>query len=629
MFTRLFVRVSRRGLVPAALGCTLALVGEGVGAQVAPRPRPAPVPAPAPAPAPVSPAVPRAPMAPLARLEALAPYMAETIVDAMAAVDVRGIAEMARAQAALSVDRAALSAATAAMQSELARMPLNEVATIAAEGARLGMESARLAMTMAPMAWDGTMWDASTARARGYRTAAPEPWDAQDPADSLYRDARRALSGDAYQRAAELFRQIRQKYPKSSYASDAPYWEAFALQRLGGETNLRLAQDALGLQQRDYPRAATRGDAAALNARIEGMLGRRGDSVAARNVRGRAERAASDGCPRAEEDERVDALNAVTQMDAERAMPILKKVLARREPCTQQLRRTAVWLVARQKSPDAASLLVNTAKTDPDREVREQAVFWLANVQSDEAVNMLIDLARSGDDLDLRKRAVYALSRSKSDKATSTLRDITTDARAPEELRAEALNWYLSRSGRDAGDPFTFFKDVYTKAEGTMLKQTALRYLASLRSDEGRAFLVALAINDREAMEVRRVAVSYLASGGGATSWTTRMTGQTSVNAAVSVRTSSGSGQNDPSARPSGPAIAASLMRVYEKAGDMDIRRQALSSLASLRDNAGIDQLISVARNEKQLELRRYAISTLSRSKDPRALELLQEIINK
>ena len=49
----------------------------------------------------------------------------------------------------------------------------------------------------------------------------------------------------------------------------------------------------------------------------------------------------------------------------------------------EQLRRTAVWLVARRKSPEAASLLVNTAKTDPDREVREQAVFWLANVPSE------------------------------------------------------------------------------------------------------------------------------------------------------------------------------------------------------------------------------------------------------
>ncbi|GAB1344214.1 HEAT repeat domain-containing protein [Gemmatimonas sp.] len=612
MFTRLVVRAARRGL-PAVLGCTVGLTGAGVGAQVAPRPRPAPVPAPAP----VSPAAPRAPLAPLARLDALGPYMAETIVDAMAAVDARGIAEMARAQAALSVDRAALSAATAAMRAELARMPLNEVATIAAEGARMGMETASLAMSMAPLAWDGMTWDASTARSRGYRTAAPEPWDAQDPADSLYRDARRALSGDAYQRAADLFRQIRQKYPKSSYASDAPYWEAFALQRLGGETNLRLAQDALGLQQRDYPRAATRGDAAALNARIEGMLGRRGDAVAAQNVRGRAERAASDGCPRAEEDERVDALNAVTQMDAERAMPILKKVLARREPCTQQLRRTAVWLVARQKSPDAASLLVNTAKTDPDREVREQAVFWLANVSSDDAVTMLVDLARNGDDLDLRKRAVYALSRAKSDKALSTLREIASDSKAPEVLRLEAFGWYLRSAQPNNADPLPFLKTMYASANSDGMKQTVLRYVAGVRSEDARSFLSGLAINDRESLDVRRSAVLFLERLGGLS---------------VVVRTPGGrdSTPNSSASRSAEFAsIAKALWQVWEKTDELEIRRQVLSSLARVGDNAGIDKLIDVARNEKNTELRRSAITYLSRSKDPRAIELLQEIINK
>jgi HEAT repeat protein len=311
-------------------------------------------------------------------------------------------------------------------------------------------------------------------------------------------------------------------------------------------------------------------------------------------------------------------------------MPILKKVLARREPCTQQLRRTAVWLVARQKSPEAASLLVNTAKTDPDREVREQAVFWLANVQSDDAVNMLVELARNGDDIDLRKRAVYALSRSKSEKAVSTLRDITADDRAPEELRAEALNWYLSRSTREAGDALAYLKDVYAKAEGQMLKQTALRYIAGLRSDESRQYLVQLAINEREPIDVRRTAVSYIGVGGGYSSWTPRVVGQTSRSAGVTVLAATpGSAQADASSRPSGAVIAAALTQIYEKSGDMDIRRQALSSLANVRDNAGVDKLIDVARNEKNTELRRAAITYLSRSKDPRAIELLQEIINK
>ncbi|WP_298264950.1 HEAT repeat domain-containing protein [Gemmatimonas sp.] len=608
--------MSRLTAIGGACAVLCGMLPTAIAAQQPPRPRPAPAPAPADRPAPAAPLAPPAPRAGLdvlARLDALDPYIAETVGHALASVDARGIAE-------------------------LARLSSTDMVAMAAEGARLGMESAAMAMRMVPFAAEGGVWTATTERARGYRTMAPEPWDAQDLADSLYREARKALSGDSYQRAAELFKQIRQKYPKSSYAPDAPYWEAFALQRLGGQQNLHLAQDALGLQQRDYPRAATRGDAAALSARIEGMLGRRGNVAAAQSVLGRAERAANDGCPRAEDDERVDALNAVTQMDAERAMPILKKVLARREPCTQQLRRTAVWLIARQKSPEAASLLMNAAKSDPDREVREQAVFWLANVPSEEAVNMLVDLARNGEELDMRKRAVYALSRagvgtggrSGSDRALATLRDITADVKAPEELRVEALHWYLGRKPPEVAEPLAYLADVYAKSNGQMLKETVLRYIASLRSDESRAYLVALAVHGHEPMEVRRTAVAYLGTGGGYSSWTPRVVGQTARRAGGTVLTATpGSAQADAVSRPAGSVIVSSLVQVYDTSREMEIRRQVLALLASVRDNAGTDKLISVARTEKNPELRRAAITYLTRSKDPRALELLQEIINK
>jgi HEAT repeat protein len=129
---------------------------------------------------------------------------------------------------------------------------------------------------------------------------------------------------------------------------------------------------------------------------------------------------------------------------------------------------------------------------------------------------------------------------------------------------------------------------------------------------------------------VRRTAVSYIGAGGGYSSWTPRVVGQTSRSVGVTVTAATpGSAQADAASRPSGTIIVASLWQVYEKSSEMDIRRQALSSLANVRDNAGVDKLIDVARNEKNTELRRSAITYLSRSKDPRAIELLQEIINK
>jgi hypothetical protein len=80
--------------------------------------------------------------------------------------------------------------------------------------------------------------------------------------------------------------------------------------------------------------------------------------------------------------------------------------------------------------------------------------------------------------------------------------------------------------------------------------------------------------------------------------------------------------------RESAAGAAAALSSIYDRVGDLDLKRLALSSLGGSGE-PGIDKLIDVARNEKNTELRRSAVSYLSRTKDPRALQLLQEIINK
>ncbi|HKV76398.1 MAG TPA: outer membrane protein assembly factor BamD, partial [Gemmatimonadales bacterium] len=109
-------------------------------------------------------------------------------------------------------------------------------------------------------------------------------WAQGDPADSIYRPAREALNKGDYRRASDLFRRIRTSYPKSVYAGDACYWEAFSLYKIGGTTELRSARSALDAQRAKYATAATRGDAEALMARIQGELAKRGDSRAAESV---------------------------------------------------------------------------------------------------------------------------------------------------------------------------------------------------------------------------------------------------------------------------------------------------------------------------------------------------------
>lgn len=545
---------------------TLMFAATSLSAQQGGRPPAPPTPAtPAPRPAPA----PRAPTGDLWQLE-----VERAALAGLRALDVQGLREMAITSAQMAAPRAlmeieASAAALAGQQMALSASAIQGDVMAGLMGARA---------------------EALAYRGGAFRTQAPAPSQPGDPADSLYRAARKALSNESYREAANGFRRIRELYPKSTYTPDAPYWEAFALHRMGNEQDLREAQEALALQQRLYPKASTRGDASALSTRIEGMLARRGDQAAIASLADKARNATSDGCPREADDERIDALNALSQMDAEQAMPILKKVLARREPCTQRLRRQAVWLVASRRQPEAAEILLNVAKTDPDKEVREQAVFWMANVPTEEATTMLIDLAKKGDDIDMRKRAVYALSRSKSPRAAATLREIVLDPSTDADLRGDALTWYMGGPGRTSDDAFTFLKDVYGRADDTRFKQRVLQIIASRRTDESRAFLVDIAQNPKESMEIRRSAI-----------WTLQGAGVTN----------------------------AQLAQIYDRGTDVEVRKQVIGVLGGLKDNAGVDKLLDIARNEKNVELRKQAITTLSRTKDPRALALMQEIIAK
>ena len=76
-------------------------------------------------------------------------------------------------------------------------------------------------------------------------------------------------------------------------------------------------------------------------------------------------------------------------MDSGRALPILKQVLQRRDECSVELRRKAVFLVSQKRGPDVEDVLLAAARNDPDREVRTQAVFWMSHVNSDRAVTAL------------------------------------------------------------------------------------------------------------------------------------------------------------------------------------------------------------------------------------------------
>jgi HEAT repeat protein len=313
---------------------------------------------------------------------------------------------------------------------------------------------------------------ASTPRiADAYATVPRAAWAQADPADSLYRAARRALTDKDYEAAAKMFDAIVTRFPRSEYAPDALYWKGFALYRNG---SLDSAADALEAQAKRYPQAPTRGDAAALLIQIKGQLARRGDASAQRDVN----QAASQSGRSCEDMEmQIAALDAVQRMDAERVVPLLKRVLARRETCSVPLRKNALFVLGQRQGSDREKILLDVAKTDPDASVKQDAVFYLQQAKSDAAVEALEDLLLHSDERGVRSNALFALAQNRSERSQKVLRAFALSDGAPVALRNDAIF-----------------------------------HIASQPSAETNRFLVSLIVDPKEPMELRKNALFHLAS---------------------------------------------------------------------------------------------------------------------
>jgi hypothetical protein len=79
----------------------------------------------------------------------------------------------------------------------------------------------------------------------------------------------------------------------------------------------------------------------------------------------------------------------------------------------------------------------------------------------------------------------------------------------------------------------------------------------------------------------------------------------------------------------SGVAIS-ELSKLYDRMPDMEMREAIIFSLSQRqRDPAAMDKLFDIARNEKDSELRKKAIFWLGQSRDPRVQQFLMDLINK
>jgi len=410
----------------------------------------------------------------------------------------------------------------------------------------------------------------------------------QDPADALYRQGREALNRNDWTTAAQRFQQIRQRHPRSRYTADALYWEAWARYRTGRADQLRMALGGLETQRRQYPRAGTRRDADQLALRIRGELARHGDADAAEDVATDARRAAqcTGGRRGGDDDERMAALNALLQMDAEQAMPLLRTVLARRDACSEALRAKAVFLVAQKAGADAESVLLNVARTDPSSEVRGQAVFWLSQTGTERALDAIEQILRTTPDADVQEKAVFALSQHPSPRAAQLLRAYAERDGAPTNVREKAIFWLGQRHSIENAQ---YLRTLFTRLRDDDLKEKVLFSLSQMQGVGNERWLMSVALDTGQPVEVRKKALFW-------------------------------AGQ-------SGVAVS-EMAGLYDRMRDPELREQIIFVLSQrMREPAATDKIIDVARRDPDRRMREKALFWLSQSNDPRAARVIREMI--
>jgi hypothetical protein len=422
----------------------------------------------------------------------------------------------------------------------------------------------------------------------------PEPWAKADPADSLYRLAREALSRGDYKRAAEIFHSIPERYPQSAYAGQAMYYEAFSLYRSGGDDELSAARDRLNQLKQKYPSVAT-GDRTTLMTRVCGELAKRGDEACTMLIDSAANKSSaksspgsgsSRACPDEDDDERIEALKALLQMDADRAMPILKQVLARRDPCSAVLRRTAVFLVSQKQTSETATILMGVARDDPDEDVREQAVFWLSQVPG--STPLLEGILKGNADEGVKEKALFSISQQNDPRAQQILRDFALRESEDSDLREKAIFWLGQRKSEENTQ---FLRSLYSRLTDEDLKEKVMFSLSQQRGVGNEQWLMSIVVNQKEDIELRKKALFWAGQSGVATS---------------------------------------ELAGLYDRLDDAEIKDHMIFVLSQRqKDAAANNKLFDIAKNEKDPELRKKAIFWLGQSHDPRAQQFLIDLINK
>ena len=257
-----------------------------------------------------------------------------------------------------------------------------------------------------------------------------------------------------------------------------------------------------------------------------------------------------------------------------------------------ETRRAALSGLARSDSPQLdriGSALVQIATNEGDVQgIRSQALSVLARLDHGAGIQPLVQLASGNINTWIGRESMRVLASSGDPRARQFLRSTVQRTDLPDELLAVAIRG-LGRNyvtGQDAN----VIRSLYPKLTGERSRDAVLASLAELGGTENVQWLAAMVRDERLSVESRRKALEYLSRAG---------------------------------------ATPGSLIALYDPTTDQQLRSSLIGIYSRLSDKAATDKLVWIARNESNPQLKRRAISALSRNSDPGIRQALADIVER
>jgi HEAT repeat protein/tetratricopeptide repeat protein len=470
-------------------------------------------------------------------------------------------------------------------------------------------------------------------------------------ATTVFRGARDLIDEGQWAKAQEKFDYYIRTFPNDKSIEPALYWLAYTQQKLGKFDQMRGTIDRL-LQK--YPNTNWREDARLLLAQVPGALSRDYPTIAPAAIvtaePGGAVTVTSlppiDGpmvyAPAApltvtvppqpfqppqalyvpggvagfdttsgNDDDpcefKIVVLQALFQTDLQRGIMAATDWLKQGSTQTARCKSAALTLLGRAGGKSVTPVILGVARNETDMKLRARAIATLGATNDDSVIEPLREFALNSPDGELSEAAVYALSQHTGERAMAVLSEIASSGKSIAQRRL-AISSIASRPGEPAVD--ALFK-IYDADQSIEIRKAVISGFGNRRSERAGNRLLEIA-RSSDNVELRKAAISSISRRGG----------DKGIESLLNLYDTE---KNEEVKDVIMNALGSGTSLFFTNADFGVIPGQASNRM---NDERVITKLIEIARDQKApMERRKRAIGWLSRSKHPKVLEFLQELL--